>query len=268
MNKKLFFGQYKRIASYFEGTDLAATGLPKGRELELLESVRDKVPPELFSKPYTNPVRGGQTEMRVNMREAIALFREAGYDVRDQQMVNVKTGEPFSVEMLANTPLFERVFLFYKPSLERLGITVSVRTVDEAQYEKPAARLGLRYDHVFLAGIAVAGQRTARLLGLAAADVAGFGKHHRHQEPGGRRDDRQGHRGQDSRRADSRDQRARSYPAVESLRRAAVGLQQIAHGALGPLRPPEEAMPKYGIAAFPTLWWWDAESREEWVSRQ
>ena len=58
LNKQLFFGQYKRIASYFEGTELAATGLPTGRELELLETVRDKVPAELFTKPYSNPVTG------------------------------------------------------------------------------------------------------------------------------------------------------------------------------------------------------------------
>ena len=58
LNKQIFFGQYKRIASYFEGTDLAATGLPTGRELELLETVRDKVPAELFTKPYSNPVNG------------------------------------------------------------------------------------------------------------------------------------------------------------------------------------------------------------------
>ncbi len=64
MNKQIFFGQYKRIASYFEGTELAATGLPAGRELELLETVRDKVPPEVFTKPYTNPVSGNPEAVR------------------------------------------------------------------------------------------------------------------------------------------------------------------------------------------------------------
>jgi microcin C transport system substrate-binding protein len=117
MNKKIFFGQYKRTASYFEGTELAATGVPSGRELELLETVRDKVPPELFTKPYANPVGGDATAVRNNLREALRLLREAGYEVRNQQVVNAKTGEPFEVEFLANAPLFERVFLFYKPSL-------------------------------------------------------------------------------------------------------------------------------------------------------
>jgi microcin C transport system substrate-binding protein len=134
MNKQIFYGQYKRIASYFEGTELAATGVPSGRELELLETVRDKVPPEVFKKPYSNPVNGNPEALRNNLREAVRLFKEAGYEVRDQQMVNSKTGEPFTVEFLAEDPNFERVFLFYKPSLDRLGLTVTVRTVDEAQY--------------------------------------------------------------------------------------------------------------------------------------
>ncbi|MGB6936865.1 MAG: extracellular solute-binding protein, partial [Xanthobacteraceae bacterium] len=135
MNKQLFFGSYIRIASYFQGTDLAATGLPTGRELELLETVRDKVPPDLFKKPYSNPVNGTPEAIRDNLREAVRLFKEAGYEIRDQQLVNAKTNEPFSVELLAADPNFERVYLFYKPSLDRLGITTTVRTIDEAQYE-------------------------------------------------------------------------------------------------------------------------------------
>ena len=73
--------------------------------------------------------------MRTNLREAVRLLREAGYEIRNQQLVNGKTGEPLTVEFLAEDPSFERVFLFYKPSLDRLGIGVTVRTVDEAQYE-------------------------------------------------------------------------------------------------------------------------------------
>ena len=135
MNKQIFFGQYKRIASYFQGTELACSGLPTGRELEILETVRDKVPPELFTAVYTNPVSGNPQAVRGNLREAVRLFREAGYEVRNERLVNSKTGEPYTVEFLAEDPSFERVFLFYKPSLDRLGIAVTVRTVDDAQYE-------------------------------------------------------------------------------------------------------------------------------------
>ena len=75
MNKQIFFGQYKRIASYFEGTELAATGLPEGQELEILQSVRDKVPAEVFTKPYTNPVGGTPENVRSNLRESLRLLQ-------------------------------------------------------------------------------------------------------------------------------------------------------------------------------------------------
>ena len=120
MNKKIFFGQYKRTGSYFEGTELAATGLPTGRELELLETVRDKVSPELFTKPYANPINGDPNAVRNNLREALRLFKEAGYEVRNQQIVNAKTGEPFEVEFLANAPLFRtHLPVLQTASLER-----------------------------------------------------------------------------------------------------------------------------------------------------
>src|SRR6185295_3623635 len=70
MNRQIFFGQYKRIASYFEGTELACSGLPEGKEFEILETVRGKVPPEVFTKPYTNPVNGTPENLRNNLREA------------------------------------------------------------------------------------------------------------------------------------------------------------------------------------------------------
>src|SRR5882724_9498205 len=111
MNKQIFFNQYKRINSYFDGTELASSGLPQGKELEILEAVRD------------------------NLREALRLLKEAGYEVRDRKLVDAKNGAQFSLELLGEDPSFERVMLFFKPSLERLGIAVSVRTIDPTQYE-------------------------------------------------------------------------------------------------------------------------------------
>ena len=135
MNKQIFFGMYKRISSYFDGSELASGGLPEGRELQILEAVRADVPAEVFTTPYTNPVGGSADAVRNNLREALKLLREAGYEVRDRKLVDAKTGTPFEIELLGADPSFERVMLFYKPSLERLGIAVSVRTIDSAQYE-------------------------------------------------------------------------------------------------------------------------------------
>jgi microcin C transport system substrate-binding protein len=134
MNKQLFFGQYKRINSYFEGTELACSGLPQGQELQILETVRDKVPAEVFTTPYQNPVGGNPEAVRANLRESARLLKEAGCEVRDRKLVD-PAGKPVTVEILVQDPSAERIALFYKPSLERIGVTISVRVVDDAQYQ-------------------------------------------------------------------------------------------------------------------------------------
>jgi microcin C transport system substrate-binding protein len=135
MNRTLFFNQYKRIESYFSGTELASSGLPAGKELAILETVRNQVPAEVFAKEFKAPVGGTEDARRANLREAVRLLREAGYEIRDKRLVNAKSGEPFSIDFLLVSPAFERIVLFYKPALERLGIAVGVRVVDSAQYQ-------------------------------------------------------------------------------------------------------------------------------------
>lgn len=134
MNKQLFYGQYKRINSYFEGTELASSGIPQGKEFEILKEVYGDIPPEVIAKPYENPVGGDPDKVRENRRQSTRLLKEAGYEVRDQKLVD-KDGKQVSVEFLVSNPPSERIVLFYKPSLERLGIAVTVRTVDDAQYQ-------------------------------------------------------------------------------------------------------------------------------------
>ena len=190
MNKQIFFGQYKRISSYFDGTELASSGLPEGKELEILETVRAEVPPEVFTKPYTNPVGGNPEAVRENLREALRLMKEAGYEVRERKLVDSKTGAQFTLELLDADPSFERVMLFFKPSLERLGIAVSVRTIDPTQYENRLRSWDFDVVVSSWARIVVAGQRAARILGFAGGGHGRFAQYHRHQESGDRQADR------------------------------------------------------------------------------
>ena len=134
MNKQLFYGQYKRINSYFEGTELASSGLPEGEELQILETIRDKVPADLFTTPWVNPVGGNPEAVRANLRESARLLKEAGFEVRDRKLVDA-AGKPVTAEILVQDPSAERIALFYKPSLERIGVTTSIRIVDDAQYQ-------------------------------------------------------------------------------------------------------------------------------------
>jgi microcin C transport system substrate-binding protein len=133
MNKTLFFDQYERVNSYFSGTELASSGLPTGRELEILTPLKDKLPADVFTQPYVNPINGTDQDRRSNLRKAADLLKEAGFQVKGKQLVDA-SGAPFTIEILLASPSFERVALFYKPALERLGITVSVRMVDTSQY--------------------------------------------------------------------------------------------------------------------------------------
>ena len=258
MNKKIFFGQYKRTGSYFEGTELAASGLPTGRELELLETVRDKVPPELFTKPYANPVNGDPNAVRNNLREALRLFKEAGYEVRNQQIVNAATGEPFEVEFLANAPLFERIFLFYKPALERLGITVSVRTVDQPQYENRLRKWDFDVITFAWGESLLPGNEQRGYWGSQAADQSGSDNILGIKNPA----------------VDEMITRIISAKTRDELVAATRALDRILlwnnyvvpQWGYGKLRTARwnrfsyrDPLPKYGMSGFPALWWWDAE---------
>ncbi|MFG1477306.1 extracellular solute-binding protein [Xanthobacter sp. V4C-4] len=133
MNHALFFDQYKRISSFFSGTELASSGLPQGRELDILTGVKALVPPQVFTTAYANPASPDEEARRANLREAARLLKEAGWEVKNRKLVNAK-GEVFTLEILIASPAFERVAVFYKPALERLGIAVTIRLVDSSQY--------------------------------------------------------------------------------------------------------------------------------------
>jgi len=135
MNENIFFGQYRRTDSYFEGSELEATGTPGPRELELLEPLRGLVPPEVFAEDFENPVAGDPRSLRTNLREATRLLGDAGWEIRGRKLTDTRTGETMTVEFLLVSPSFERVVLPYKQNLEKLGIDVSVRIVDPAQYQ-------------------------------------------------------------------------------------------------------------------------------------
>ena len=76
-NENLFYGQYKRTSSFFEKSELSARGLPEGAELAILEPYRDKLPAEVFTAEYTNPVNNGPQDKRKNLRQAFKLLRRS-----------------------------------------------------------------------------------------------------------------------------------------------------------------------------------------------
>jgi microcin C transport system substrate-binding protein len=134
-NKSLFFDQYIRSNSFFSNSYLAATGLPAGKELALLEPYRDQLPPEVFTAPLKAPEVVGKTGLRDNLRRAKELLAEAGWAVKDGVLKN-QAGEAFNFEILLSSGTFERVMAPYVKNLEKLGMQVRYRTIDPTLYEE------------------------------------------------------------------------------------------------------------------------------------
>jgi microcin C transport system substrate-binding protein len=257
VNKQLFFGSYRRVASYFEGLELAARDLPTGAELAILETVRDKVPSEVFTTPYTNPTGGNAEAVRGNLREATKLLREAGYEIRDRKLVNVKTGEAMTCEVLIERAEWERIVLFYKPSLERLGIQMSVRIVDDAQYENRLRQWD--YDMIVQTwGQSLSpGNEQRAMWSSQAADQPGSRNYVGIKNPA-----------VDALIeklifANSRDELVAACKALDRvLLWNHYVVPQWTYGKARTVRWDRfgrpDTMPKYGASAFPAIWWWDA----------
>ena len=132
-NKTIFYGAYKRNDSYFANTELASSGIPQGDELALLEPFRDKLPPDVFTKPFTLPVTDGSGNNRAELKQSLAWLKQAGWNVHDGKLVDDK-GRQMSFDLLLDDASYEKIALPYAETLARIGIAVHVRTVDPAQY--------------------------------------------------------------------------------------------------------------------------------------
>jgi microcin C transport system substrate-binding protein len=257
MNRQLSTGEYARDNSYFEGTELASSGLPEGQELQILETIRDKVPPEVFTTPYQNPVNGNPENVRANLREATRLLKEAGFEVKDRKLVD-PSGQPVTVEFLSRDQGDERITLFYKPNLERLGVTVNVRTVDDVQYQNRLRNFDFDLTTVVWGQSLSPGNEQRDFFGSQSAD-----------RPGSRNIPGIKNPAIDTlidRIIFAKD-RAELVAACKAMDRVLLWnfyvVPQFTYGFQRYARwdrfSHPEPLPQYGVAGFPTLWWWDAE---------
>ena len=239
-NANLFHMQYKRTASYFANSELAATGLPAAEELAILEPLRGKIPEEVFTQEFANPVNAQPQDQRKNLRQAFDLLNAAGWKPGPDRMLVNDKGERFEVVFLIYASIFERIVLPYAERLKKLGISARVRTVDSAQYERQVQNFD--YD-VIVGGWGQSlspGNEQREYWGSTAADRAGS------QNTVGIKDaaidqlvERVGVRqGQD--RPGACHAGARPGVVVEPLCRADVAPALRAHGALEPVRPAGE----------------------------
>ena len=134
LNKKLFFGAYIRSQSFFDNSELKWSGLPQGRELEMLNEIKDGIPPEVFTTEYKSPVHTPQTH-RALLAEAVKLLDAAGWTNKNGTLVNA-AGEEFTVEFLLEADIYQRIVLPFTEDLKLLGIKATARVVDPSQYKE------------------------------------------------------------------------------------------------------------------------------------
>jgi len=258
VNREVFFDQYTRVSSYFDGTELASSDLPKGRELDFLQAVRSEVPPELFTTPYRNPISQNAMAFRSNLLEAMRLLNEAGFEVRDLVLVDPQTKEQFSVEFLIGNESLERVILFFQPALERLGMRVTVRLVDDVQYQN---RLRDRDFDIIVAvwqESLTPGNEQWDYWGSRSADIPGSLNLIGIKNPA-----------VDAliRRIVFADNRDDLVAATKALDRVLLWNHYVVpQWNFSKLRTARwdrfghpDYMPKYGLSSFPALWWSDTE---------
>jgi microcin C transport system substrate-binding protein len=173
LNKTIFYGAYTRNSSFFENTEFAETGLPKGKELEILKPFKDILPPELFTQEFKNPVTDGSGETRENLLKAQKLLEDAGWTVKDGKRVNAK-GEVLSIEFMLHQPTMERVIGPMRKNMERLGVTSSIRMVDDSQYQKRTDEGDFDAVSIWInRGVFYPGNDQAALWASSQADVKG-----------------------------------------------------------------------------------------------
>ncbi len=133
-NETLFYGLYNRINSFWENSELAATGLPSPEELAVLEPLKEQLPPGVLdSEPVMAPVSGANQMDRGNLRKAAALLDEAGWPVGNDGMRRNAAGETLVVDFLNDSQTFDRVINPFVENLRRLGVDARHNRVDNAQ---------------------------------------------------------------------------------------------------------------------------------------
>jgi microcin C transport system substrate-binding protein len=249
--KNLFYGQYARTGSFFQGSELSAKGAPSADELKLLTPLRDKLPAKTFDPIFENPVTDGSGNIRQNLRKARALFEKSGWMIEGGKLM--KNGEVFTIEFLLVQPAFERIVAPYIKNLAKLGIEAKLRTIDPTQYQNRVTNYD--YDAVVMSfGQSLSpGNEQRDYWSSAAAD-----------RPGGRN-----YIGIKDAAVDALVEKlifARSRDELVTATRALDRVLISNHYIMPQWHAPHERlaywqglsrpakMPKYGLG-FPTIWW-------------
>ncbi len=151
INHNLFYDLYRRSGSYFEGSELSARWRAADpEERALLAPFPGSVRPDVMDGTWAPPVSDGSGRDRTELKRALDLLSAAGYELRGGELIEAKTGNPFTFEIMVairnDTQDEQRLALAFASNLKRAGITAKVRTVDAVQFE--TRRISFDFDMI------------------------------------------------------------------------------------------------------------------------
>lgn len=174
MNRQMFYNSYQRVNGLFGNTDCQATGSPGPEELALMEPLRKDIPAAAFGPMTVPPRTDGDSSLRANLRKALALLKEAGWEVRDGRLRNAK-GEPLVIEYLDSNEAGARVVTPWARNLEKIGVQLNFRPVDFALYQQRLQKFEFEISSLAYQGTHSPGQEYADIFGSKAADTEDSG---------------------------------------------------------------------------------------------
>ncbi len=183
IQKNILYGQYERTASNFPNSDFGAKGPPTAAELALLEPFRGRLPEAVFTRAFEPPRTDGTGNTRANLREAMRLFKEAGWELRNGRLTHAATGEAMAIEILLNSGGLNRVIQPYVEALRKAGIDAGLRVVDAAQYEARTEEFDFDMVVANFNFFTPPGTELRSYFGSAAADVKGSANYAGIREP-------------------------------------------------------------------------------------
>ncbi len=173
LNASLYHGAYSRTNGFFNNTELEPKGHPKGEELKILRKFKGKVDPSVFGAAYKAPFNGTPAEVRHNLQAAQKLLKEAGWIFQDGSLVHKETRRPFAFEILLDSTDYEKAALAFARNCNALGILVTIRFADAAQYERRKVDFDYDMIWVFWAGTRSPGNELWNYVSTKAATTKG-----------------------------------------------------------------------------------------------
>ncbi len=147
INRNYFFGLYGRSGGFFAGSELSAYGRPASeQERAFLKPFEVHIPPNILDGSYRLPVTDGSGRDRTNLRAALNLLSQAGYELDGTMLRQRVSKAPLAFEILVTTRDQERIALAFSRDLKRAGIVATVRAVDAVQFDQ--RRLGFDFDMI------------------------------------------------------------------------------------------------------------------------